>query len=307
MKVLVTGGAGYIGSNLANAFHRLGHAVRVLDVRSGGSEGALEPGCDFVQGNLSDAEAVARALQDIEVVCHLAWGFYPGDEQRELQENIAGTLNLLQAALEAGIEHLVFASTAVVYGPAGPTRADERHPCHPERSAIGGMVYGIAKLACEKLCLAYGRQGMPATILRMHGVFGRGHLAQFGQMIEQALAGQPVRCIREAGGEYARLEDVLRAFVAAMGTPQTYGETYNLAGTYTYRDLELARYIVEAADSSSKIEASEDPTQGMISVSIDKLRRALGIEPGGGEFLNALIKDEIDRAMREEDRLSVNP
>ena len=90
-------------------------------------------------------------MQGMDAICHLAWGFYPGDERRELQENIPGTLTLLQAALGAGVRQVVFASTAVVYGPTGPARVGEECPCHPERSAIGGPVYGIAKLACEGL------------------------------------------------------------------------------------------------------------------------------------------------------------
>ncbi len=140
------------------------------------------------------------------MVYHLAWGFYPGDERREVQENLFGTLNLLEAALAAEVRHFLFASTAVVYGPTGPARVGEGHPCHPERSTIGGPVYGITKLACEKYCLVYQWRGLPVTIFRMHGVFSEGHLGQFGQMIQQALAGEPVSAIREAGGEYAHLE-----------------------------------------------------------------------------------------------------
>jgi UDP-glucose 4-epimerase len=302
VQVLITGGAGYIGSHLANALHRAGHRVRVLDIRPGGDRLGAEQGGDYVQGSLSDAQRVARALQGVEVVYHLAWGFYPGDERRELQENVVGALNLVQAAQRGRVGQLIFASTAVVYGPTGPNPAHEAQPCHPERSTIGGTVYGIAKLACEKLCLAYAGQGTQATILRMHGVFGGGHLSQFGQMIEQALAGQAVRCFQDAGGEYARLGDVLRVFAWAMGAPQTWGQTYNLAGSHTYHDLELARYIVEAVGSESRIEAIDDPTQGMISVNTDKLCRALGSDPGSGEFLSGLIREHIRRARRGPER-----
>jgi nucleoside-diphosphate-sugar epimerase len=184
----------------------------------------------------------------------------------------------------------VLASTAVVYGPSGPIQVDEKHPCHPERSTIGGPVYGITKLACEQLCLVYQRQGLPVTIFRMHGVFSQGHLSQFGRMIEQALAGEPVRVIQEAGGEYGHLKDIVRAFLLAMGNPKARGEVFNLAGSHTYRDPELAHYIVEATGSESQIELVEDPTQAMISVSVDKLLRLLGYEPEGGEFLIRLIQ-----------------
>jgi UDP-glucose 4-epimerase len=285
MKVLATGGAGNIGSRLVDALRQMGHAVRVLDLQPANG--------DFIQGSVADPHLVSQAVRDVEVVYHLAWGFYPGDERRELQENLFGTLNLLEAALAAGVKHFLFTSTAVVYGPTGPVQVDEEHPCHPERSTIGGSVYGITKLACEQLCLVYQRRGLPVTIFRLHGVFSQGHQSQFGQMIEQALAGQPVEAIREAGGEYAHLEDVLHAFLLAMDNPKAHGEVFNLAGSHTYRDPELARYIVETTGSESRIELVVDPMQGMISVSVDKLRRLLRYRPERGEFLTGLIQHAL--------------
>lgn len=294
MNVLVTGGAGYVGSHLVIALWRAGYAVRALDLRPACADYAVGPGCEFVQGSVVDANAVVQAMQDAKVVCHLAWGFYPDDERRELQENILGTLNLLQTALEADVQHLVFASTAIVYGPTGPTRVGEEYPCHPARSAIGGPVYGIAKLTCEELCLAYGRRGLPTTVLRMHGVFGTGRLGQFGPMIEQALAGEPVKAIRGAGGEYVHLDDVLRVFLLVIGNPKAHGQIFNLAGSHTYSEPELAHFIVETARSESRVELVEDPAQEMVSTSVSKLARSLGCEPERGEYLTGLIRDALD-------------
>jgi nucleoside-diphosphate-sugar epimerase len=286
--MLVTGGAGYIGSHLVDVLRQAGHGVRVLD---------LHPtGCDCIPGSMADPNLVAQAVRDVEVIYHLAWGFYPGNERREIQENLFGTLNLLEAALTAGAQHFLFTSTAVVYGPTGPIQVDEEYPCHPERGTIGGPVYGITKLACEQLCLVYQRRGLPVTIFRVHGVFSQGRLGQFGQMIEHALDGEPVRAIREAGGEYAHLEDVLRAFPLTKDNPKAHGEVFNLAGSHTYSEPELARYIVEMTGSESQIQLIEDPTQRMVSVSVDKLRRVLGYEPESGEFLTGLIR----RAANEE-------
>ncbi len=286
MEILVTGGAGYVGSHLVDALRQTDHAVRVLDLRPANG--------DCIQGSVADPNVVAQAIRDAEVVYHLAWGFHPGDERREIQENLFGMLNMLEAALTARVQHLLFVSTAVVYGPTGPTRVDEEHPCHPERSTLGGPVYGLTKLSCEKLCLVYQRRGLPATIFRMHGVFSQGHLGQFGPMIEQALAGKPVVAIREAGGTYAHLDDVLRAFLLAMDSPKAQAEVFNLAGSHTYSEPELARYIVETTGSESQIGLIEDPTQGMISVSVDKLRRLLGCGPESGEFLTGLIRRALD-------------
>jgi UDP-glucose 4-epimerase len=234
-------------------------------------------------------------MEDVEVVHHLAWSFRPQDEGREIQENLLGTLHTLRAALAAHVRHLLFASSAIVYGPTGQTQVDEEHPCHPERSTIGGAMYGITKLACEKLCLVYQRRGLPVTILRMHGVFSQDRLSQFARMIEQALAGEPVGVIQQAGGEYVHRDDVSRAVLAATRNPRAEGQVFNLAGSHTYSDLELARSIVETAGSGSRLQAIDDPTQAMVSLSVDKLRAVLGYRPIRGEFLTGLIRWSINR------------
>jgi UDP-glucose 4-epimerase len=308
MKALVTGGSGFIGSHLANALIQAGHAVRVLDLELPGREGPLDPGCEYVQGSVVNPEAVARAVRGVEAVYHLAWSFragqsypesHPDEERQEIEENLLGTLTVLEAALTAGVQRFLFASSAVVYGPTGPTRVAEEHPCRPERSTIGGPVYGITKLACERLCWVYQQRGLPVTVLRLHGVFDAEHLGSFGPMIEQALSGEPVRVTREGGGEYAHLEDVLAALLQALSHPRARGETFNVAGTHTYHEPEVARYIVETARPGSEVALASDPTQGMVSVSVAKLRRWLGYEPQQGEFLTGLIRDALKRERRE--------
>jgi UDP-glucose 4-epimerase len=302
MKILVTGGAGYIGSRQVQMLGQAGHQVRVLDLQPLADECLAVPACEFVQGNLADSASVVRAVQDVDVVYHLAWGFYPGDERREVQENVAGTLNLLAASRAAGVRHFVFVSSAVVYGPTGPGRVDEEHACHPERSTIGGPVYGITKLACEKYCLVYHRRGLNVTVFRLHGVFSGERLGQFGHMLECAQAGQPVKPIQGAGGEYAHLADVLRIFPLAMANPKAYGEVFNVAGVVTYRDSEVAHFIVEQVGAGSRIELVEDRAQEMVSVSVDKLSQLLGYKPERGEFLTQLIASALGkhRANRKE-------
>jgi len=300
VKVLVTGGAGYVGSHLVQRLRQAGHTIRVLDVAPVSRRVLTDPGCELIQGSIADLNLVTQAMQGSEAVCHLAWGFHPSDDRQEIHANLFGTLNLLEAALKARVQHFLFASTAVVYGPTEAGPVDEEYPCYPERSAIGGPVYGITKLACEKLCLVYQRRGLPVTVFRMHGVFGDHHLSQFAHMIEQVMAGEPVKAIREAGGEYVHPEDVLRGFLLAIGNEKAYGQVFNVAGSYTYRDPELARYVVEATGSQSSIELIEDPTNGMISVSVDKLRRVLGYKPKHGEFLSRLIRNAILTRKRQE-------
>jgi nucleoside-diphosphate-sugar epimerase len=298
---MVTGGAGFIGRHLVDALRQAGHTVRVLDLRRPSDGWTAGSGCEFIQGSVADPGLVAQAVQGMEVVYHLAWAFLawrsyselrPDEERREIQENLLGTLNLLQAALTAGVRHLLFSGSAVVYGPT-QARVGEEHPCHPERSTLGGPVYGITKLACEKLCLVYQRRSLPVTVFRLHGVFSADGLGQFGPMIRRALAGRPVQATRGAGGEYAHIDDVVRAFLISTDDPRAHGEVFNLAGSHTYRDPDVARYIVERAGSGSAVELVEDATQTMVSVSVEKLRRRLGYEPERGEFLTRLIREAL--------------
>jgi len=309
MRVLVTGGAGYIGTQLVDALCRAGHTVRVLDIDSPDSR---RPGVDYAVSSMADPDAVARAMQDVQGVYHLAWRFLseasqpelqPEVERREIQENLFGTLNLLEAALAARVRQFVFASSAVVYGPTGPEKVDEEHPCHPESSAIGGPVYGITKLACEKYCLAYHRRDLPVTILRIHGVFSGGNLCQFETMIEQALAGKPVQAFRGAGGQYTHIDDVLKACLLVLDDPSACGEVFNLAGAHTYRDSELAGLILDKAGSKSNLALIDDPGQGMISVSVGKLCKLLGHQPTEEEFLPGLIRQAIEK-LRDSGKLA---
>ena len=295
MNILVTGGTGYIGAHLVAVLGRAGHTVRALDLVSVGNGRLVAASHDTVQGSITDPTAVARAMQNVDIVYHLAWNFCPSDERREIQDNLFGTLNLLQAALRAGVQHFLFSSTALVYGPTGPARVTEEYPCHPERCTIGGPVHAITKLACERLCLVYQRRGLAATVFRLHGVFSAGRLSHFGQMIDQALSGEPVQSIRGAGGEYIHLDDVLRALFEAMDNPRTHGEVFNLAGAHTYEDPEMARFVLKIGRSASRIDLVEDPAREMISVSTGKLHTVLGIEPGKGEFLKDLVGLEIQQ------------
>lgn len=304
MNVLVTGGAGYIGSRLVTALLRAGHDVRVLDLRPDASGRTNALRCEFVQGSVGDDGIAAYAMEGIEAVYHLAWSFLawrfhpevrPKEERCEMQVNLFGTLNLLQAALSAQVNHFLFASSAVVYGPTGPHRVDEGQMCHPARTTLGGPLYGITKLACEQLCAIYQRRGLPVTVFRMHGVLGDGNLGQFDPLIRGALQGRSLSVVRGAGGEYVHVEDALRALLLALGNPKSHGEIFNLAGTVTYSEPELARHVVRTTGSASRVELTHDPTQEMVSVSVDKLRSRLGFQPQRGEFLKGMIRDSIRR------------
>jgi UDP-glucose 4-epimerase len=262
--------------------------VRVLDKQSPAATHA-QASCEWVHGDLLDAGDLTIALDGIGAVYHLAWGFYPGDYRREVEENLLGTLNLLEACKTSRVRHLIIASTAVVYGPTGREPACEADPCHPERTAIGGPVYAITKLACEHYCLACQRDGPAVTVLRIHGVFSEDRLAQFSGMIEQATEGRDIIAVAEAGGQYVHLDDVVWAMCGVLEKDGAPGEVFNVAGCRVYRDSDIARHIAAKAGSGSKVTLFSDPGQGMVSVSVDKLSQAIGYHPRESDFLRELI------------------
>jgi UDP-glucose 4-epimerase len=288
MNLLVAGGAGYIGTALTDSLTRAGHAVRVLD-RHPSTLAGLPADCEYVCSDLLDAEGLRTALDYIEAVYHLAWSFHPGDYRREVEENLLGTLNLLDACKVASVRHVIFASSAAVYSSTGEEPARESDPCHPERTTIGGPVYAITKLACEHYWLASQRDGPAVTVLRIHGVFSKDRLAQFSTMIEQATASRDIVAVAEAGGQYAHLDDVVWALAAVLGKEQAFGEVFNVAGSRAYRDPDIAHYIASKAGTRRQVVLINDPGQSMISVSTDKLTRTIGYHPRESDFLRDFI------------------
>jgi len=172
-KVLVTGGAGFIGSNLVRALLERGDEVRVLDNFSTGLRGNLE-GVDveIVEGELRSYERVHNAVRGTEVVYHLgALGSVPRSVQDPLTSsavNVEGTLNVLLAARDERVRRVVFASSSSVYGGAAQLPAQEGAPVDPMSP------YGVAKLAAERYCVSFSRvyQTFESVVLRYFNVFG---------------------------------------------------------------------------------------------------------------------------------------
>jgi UDP-glucose 4-epimerase len=158
LKVLVTGGAGFIGSNLIRALLERGDEVRVLDNFSTGYRAnlaGLEEDVAIVEGELRSYERVHAATRGTELVFHLgALGSVPRSVQDPLTSsavNIEGTLNVLQAARDEGVRRVVFSSSTSVYGSSRTLPSSEAEPPDPLSP------YGVAKLAAERYCVSFSR------------------------------------------------------------------------------------------------------------------------------------------------------
>jgi UDP-glucose 4-epimerase len=172
-RVLVTGGGGFIGSNLVRALIERGDEVRVLDNFSTGNRANLE-GVDVevIEGELRSYERVHNAVRGTEVVFHLgALGSVPRSVQDPLTSsavNVEGTLNVLLAARDEGVRRVVYSSSSSVYGPRRELPVTEDMPPDPISP------YGVAKLAAERYCVSFSRvyESFESVVVRYFNVFG---------------------------------------------------------------------------------------------------------------------------------------
>src|SRR5438105_305723 len=172
-KVLVTGGAGFIGSNLARLLLDEGREVTVYDDLSSGyrrNVGAL-PRARFVEGDVRDAERLTEAMRGADTVFHLAASV--GNKRsiehpvEDSEVNVIGTLRVLEAARSLGVRKVIFSSSAGIFGELKFLPIREDHPVQPDSP------YGASKLAAEKMCLAYAKlYDLEAVALRYFNVYG---------------------------------------------------------------------------------------------------------------------------------------
>jgi len=240
MKVLVTGGAGFIGSNLVRALLARGDEVRVLDNFSTGNRANLAEIIDaieIVEGELRSYERVHNATRGVEVVYHLgALGSVPRSVQDPLTSsavNVEGTLNVLLAARDEGIRRVVFSSSSSVYGSRSDLPVDEAMASDPISP------YGVAKLAAERYCVSFSRvyESFETVVLRYFNVFGprQSPLSQYAAMVPlfiTAIArGEPVTIFGdgEQSRDFTYVANVVDGVLRACEAPKAAGEVINVA------------------------------------------------------------------------------
>jgi len=235
---LVTGGAGFIGSNLVRGLLERGDDVRVLDNFSTGNRANLE-GLDveIVEGELRSYERVHNAVRGTEVVYHLgALGSVPRSVQDPLTSsavNVEGTLNVLLAARDEGVRRVVFSSSASVYGSSRQMPTTENSPSDPISP------YGVAKLAAERYCISFSRVYPPfeSVVLRYFNVFGprQSPFSQYAAavplFITKIAAGEEIDVFGdgEQSRDFTYVGNVVDATIRAGATEGASGEIFNVA------------------------------------------------------------------------------
>jgi len=246
---LVTGGAGFIGSNLVRALLERGDDVRVLDnFSTGNRENLATLDVEIVEGELRSYERVHNAVRGAEVVYHLgALGSVPRSVQDPLTSsavNIEGTLNVLLAARDEGIRRVVYSSSTSVYGSSRQLPTTEDTPSDPISP------YGVAKLAAERYCVSFSRvyESFESVVLRYFNVFGprQSPLSQYAAVVPlfatAIAAGRPVQI--HGDGEQSRdftyVGNVVDATLRAADADGASGQIFNIANGTPVSVNELA-------------------------------------------------------------------
>jgi UDP-glucose 4-epimerase len=291
VKVLVTGGAGFIGSNVVRALLARGDDVRVLDNFSTGSRAnlaGLEGDVELVEGELRSYERVHTAVRGVEVVLHQgALPSVPRSVQDPLTTtavNVEGTLNVLLAARDEGVRRIVNASSSSVYGNSGSLPRTESQPPDPISP------YAVAKLAAERFCTSFSRvYGMESVSLRYFNVFGprqdptSQYAAVVPRFIRAVADGEPVTVYGdgEQSRDFTYVDNVVAANLLAADASSVAGEIVNVATGSSTTVNELAETIGRLV--GKPVEKTHEPERkGDVRASwadVAEARRLFGYDP----------------------------
>lgn len=286
MNVLVTGGAGFIGSHTAEKLIRLGHVVTVLDNLSTGKMANLPPGCAFVHGDVRDHSLIERCVQDQDVVIHLAaFTSVPESFRRPaecFEVNVHGTLNILESAARCSVRKFVFTSSSAVY--AEEPNVPKAETMCPEPASP----YAVSKLEGEHLLEWYHRRkGLQYIALRYFNVYGpcqaadSDYAAVIPIFIERALLGGTL--VIHGDGQQTRdfvyVDDVVEANVLAV-LGHACG-VYNVGTGMEISILALAQQITNLTSSNSPLSLAPRRPGDILSstANIKLIRKRLSWDP----------------------------
>jgi nucleoside-diphosphate-sugar epimerase len=290
-RVLVTGGAGFIGSHLAERLCRDGHRVRVLDNFATGrreSLASIHDEVELVEGDVRSYEQVHRCVRGCELVFHqAALPSVPRSVQDPVtshESNATGTLNVLLAARDEGVRRVIFASSSSVYG------ANRELPSREETPALPIAPYAVAKLAAENYCRAFSEvYGLETVSLRYFNVFGprQDPLSEYAAVVPRfsaaMLDGRPpmVYGDGEQSRDFTYIDNAVEANLLAANASGVDGQVFNIA---CGEAITLNTLLEELRGiTGSEVEAvHEAPRPGELRHSladISRARETLGYEP----------------------------
>ncbi|WP_287589147.1 NAD-dependent epimerase/dehydratase family protein [Candidatus Borrarchaeum sp.] len=281
MLILITGGAGFIGSHLASELLKKGYSVRIIDNLYTGKRENVPKNAEFIFGDIRKINDLKDLLKDVECIFHHAAHVSVPESVRnpilDFDINVNGTFFLLEDARKHEVEKFIFASSAAIYGTTGEKIPEtfEKNPKNP---------YGLNKLIAEKYCQHYYRlYGLKTNILRYFNVYGpkkRGNAVDV--FIRNALAQSPLKINGDGTQfrDFVHVSDVVGATISCF-LSDIHGEIYNVGTGIATKVIDLAEKIIKATGTSSKI-LFESPRPGDIkgiTSDIKKIQRELSFVP----------------------------
>jgi len=307
VRVLVTGGAGFIGSNIVRRLLDLGHAPVVLDDLSSGFAENLVAEVPFFEADVRDAAAVLAAAVGCDVVVHLAASVGNArsidDPIKDAQINVLGTLNVLQAARRHGLRRIVFSSSAGIFGELKTLPIAEDHPQDPDSP------YGASKLAAEKMCLVFNKlYGMDNVCLRYFNVYGvNQRYDAYGNVIpifaDRILRGVPLTIFGdgEQTRDFVNARDVAAANIAAATAAAGVQGAFNIGSATRVTINDLATMMQRLAGREVGVEfALPRPGDVRDSLAATAAARAafgfvpsVGLDEGLAEYMAWIAHDPV--------------
>ena len=249
-EVVVTGGAGFIGSNLCRTLLEQGAKVTAYDNMYSGKmefiKDLLDKGLNFVQADIRDPEALEKATKKCDKIFHLAAQtsvpFSMENPQEDCEINVIGTLNVLEAARKADVR-VVFASSCAVYGNPAKRPTPETYPTNPI------AFYGLSKLLCENCCrFQKETYGLEVVMLRIFNVYGpncHGVMYDFLKKLQKNPKKLEVLGTGRQSRDFVYISDMVNFLLKAATSPQAPGEAFNVGTGTTTSVAELADMIIE--------------------------------------------------------------
>ena len=285
-NIVVTGGAGYLGSHLVDLLAEAGHRVTVIDNLTSGSEANLAPrlrrgDIRLVTGSILDAGLIDREVGRADLVFHLAAAVGVGrivaDPLGSLRTNVAGTQQVLDACARHDCA-VVLASSSEVYGKQPDLPMSEQGDRVLGPTTVPRWSYAAAKAVDEHLAFAYASQGLRASAVRYFNSYGprldkRGSASVLAVFLRQALAGQPLTV--HGDGRQSRcftyVSDTVRGTLLAGAVPAARGQVFNLGSTAEISMAELASMVIAATGSRSPVVTT--PYQAAYGSRFEDVRR----------------------------------
>ena len=285
--VLITGGAGFIGSNVAALFLEKGYKVRVVDNLSSGHKKNVEVlDVQFIQGDIRNTELMRQACDGMDVVVHMAASVGRqkslDNPQQDSEVNLIGTTTVLEEARKAGVRTVVYSSSAAIFGELADTPIPEDHPQNADSP------YGVSKLAGEKQALCYaGLYGLKVICLRYFNVFGvNQRFDAYGNVIpifaKRIFSNQLLTIYGdgEQTRDFVNVKDVAMVnYLAATSAPST--GVYNVGTGSSVTINYLARRMIEMSGLKGEINYAPSRPADVrhCRADITKAQRELGFAP----------------------------